>query len=134
MSEDQSQKQDPIELSSHAESYSEDSFWEKIKGYAQKIGSAGLYYALVLYYMATDDKVPLPQKAIIMGALGYLILPIDVIPDTLLGVGFTDDIGVMLTALRAVRDNISLEHLEAAEQKLREWFPNAELPSADFLK
>ena len=121
------------ELSAHQSSYSEEGFWDKLKAFAQKIGSTGLFYALVLYYMTLDEKVPLPQKAIIMGALGYLILPIDVIPDAILGVGFTDDIGVMLTALKAVRDNISIEHLESAEAKLKEWFPNADVPSADFL-
>lgn len=124
---------DPKELSGHSESYSEDSFWDKVKAFAQKIGSTGLYYALVLYYMTRDDKVPLPQKAIIMGALGYLILPIDVIPDAILGIGFSDDIGVMFTALKAVKDNITLEHLELAEAKLKEWFPQAEIPNSDFL-
>lgn len=133
MSQESKTPKRPEELSSHQASYSEESFWDKVKGFAQKIGSTGLFYALVLYYMTLDDKVPLPQKAIIMGALGYLILPIDVIPDALLGVGFTDDIGVMLTALKAVRDNITSEHLKSAEAKLKEWFPGADVPSADFL-
>ena len=124
---------DPKIIPSHADSYSEDGFWKKVRAFALKIGSTGLYYALVLYYMTLDEKVPLPQKAIIVGALGYLILPIDVIPDAIIGVGFTDDIGVMFTALKAVKDNVTLEHLEQAEAKLREWFPNAEVPSADFL-
>lgn len=126
-------RKEPQAIPAHGDSYSEEGFWEKVKGFAQKIGSTGLYYALVLYYMTLDDKVPLPQKAIIMGALGYLILPFDVIPDALLGVGYTDDIGVMFTALKAVRDNVSLEHLEAAEGKLKEWFPTAKVPSPDFL-
>ena len=134
MSKDKTTHEHTGSLPSHQESYSEEGFWDKVKTFAQKLGSTGLYYALVLYYMTLDDKVPLQQKAIIMGALGYLILPLDVIPDAFLGVGFSDDIGVMLTALRAVKDNITVEHLESAERKLKEWFPSVNTPNADFLK
>jgi uncharacterized membrane protein YkvA (DUF1232 family) len=34
-------------------------------------------------------------KTVIIGALGYLICPIDAIPDIIPGVGFTDDLAVM---------------------------------------
>ena len=126
--------QDPIAITpKHNEAYSDEGFWSKVKGYAKKIGSTGLYYALVLYYMSVDENVPFSQKAIVVGALGYLILPIDVIPDALFGIGFSDDIGVMLTALRAVKDSITLDHLKLAEEKLKGWFPDVDVPSADFL-
>lgn len=39
-----------------------------------------------------NEKLPVPLKAIVMGAIGYIILPLDLIPDTLLGIGFIDDI------------------------------------------
>ena len=126
--------QDPQEVSSeHASAYSEESFWDKVKKYAQKIGSTGLYYALVLYYMSRDEQVPFAQKAIIIGALGYLIFPIDVIPDALIGIGYGDDIAVMWRALQAVKDSVTEAHLKQAGETLKEWFPSVELPSSDFL-
>ena len=38
---------------------------------------------------------PLWAKTVIIGALGYLICPIDAIPDIIPGVGFTDDLVIM---------------------------------------
>lgn len=123
------------ELSSgHADSYSDTGFWDKVGRFAQSIGSTGLYYALVLYYTLKDDAVPFAHKAVIMGALGYLILPLDAIPDALLGVGFTDDAGVMLAALRAVSGSVTPEHLSLAEEKLKTWFPHAKPAFKDVLK
>jgi len=117
----------------HAASYSEAGFWDKIKSFAQKIGSTGLYYALLLYYMAQDPLVPAADKALIVAALGYLIFPIDIIPDFLLGVGYSDDISVMVMALKKLKSSIRDEHRAQATQKLREWFPRAEPADLSFL-
>ena len=120
--------------SRHANSYSDKGFWDKVGRFAQSIGSTGLYYALVLYYALKDDSVPFAHKALIMGALGYLILPLDAIPDALLGVGFTDDAGVMLAALRAISGSVTPEHLRLAEEQLKTWFPHAKPAFKDVLK
>lgn len=39
-----------------------------------------------------NPKLPVPLKALVIGAIGYIILPLDLIPDTFIGIGFIDDI------------------------------------------
>lgn len=68
------------------------------------------------YYCAIDPETPSSSKGILLAALAYFVLPIDIIPDFLLGLGFTDDIAVLWAAFGAVRHNIKPEHyLRAAE-------------------
>jgi uncharacterized membrane protein YkvA (DUF1232 family) len=102
--------------------YSDSRFWEKVKGYAKVAGKGVLEPALKMYYAAMDSDTPAWAKRTILGALGYFILPLDVIPDLLPGVGFTDDIGVLIAAAAAVAAHIKAEHLEQAKATLRQWF------------
>ncbi|NBV85108.1 MAG: DUF1232 domain-containing protein [Verrucomicrobia bacterium] len=57
----------------------------------------------------------------IVGTLGYFICPLDVIPDTIPGIGFTDDAGLIVAALGTVAVHIKPEHREAAKAKADEW-------------
>ena len=50
--------------------FKEDSFWDKIKDYAVKIGLKGIYFALILYYVLQKESIPLKDKTLIIGALG----------------------------------------------------------------
>src|SRR5690606_37589693 len=68
-------------MSKFDEQYSERGFWEKVKRFAKAMGVGVLKPALQLYYSAQDPDTPASAKAIIYGALGYLITPIDAIPD-----------------------------------------------------
>ena len=101
--------------------FSTSELWNKIKNVAQKAGIKVVYAVLLLYYVATDENVSLSDKAKIYGALGYFILPIDLIPDIVPG-GYADDMSALLWALRAVWDNITPEIERKAKTKLREWF------------
>lgn len=101
--------------------FSTSELWNKIKNVAQKAGIKVVYAVLLLYYVATDENVSLSDKAKIYGALGYFILPIDLIPDIVPG-GYVDDMSALLWALRAVWDNITPEIERKAKTKLREWF------------
>lgn len=102
--------------------YSDSGFWEKAKGYAKVAGRAALEPALKMYYSATDKDTPLWAKTAIYGALGYFISPIDAIPDMLPVVGYTDDIAVLLAAAATVAVYIKEEHVQKAQQTLRQWF------------
>ena len=64
--------------------------------------------------------MPLKTKMVIYGALGYFISPIDVIPDFIPVVGFTDDIGVLAAAVAA--SYIDAEAKAKADAKLAGWF------------
>ena len=67
-------------------------------------------------------SVPMRAKAGIMAALGYFILPTDLIPDLVVAFGFSDDIAVMLYVLSQVADHITPEVKDKATKKLNEWF------------
>ncbi|MEX6507353.1 YkvA family protein [Jiella sp. M17.18] len=70
------------------------------------------------YYCAIDPETPAASRAILFAALAYFVLPTDIIPDFIVGLGFTDDIAVLLTAFRAVRQNIRPDHYEHARETL----------------
>lgn len=102
--------------------YSNSSFWDKVKKIAKNAGLKVICYALTLYYVLQKDNVPVADKGIIIGALGYFILPIDLIPDFIAGLGYTDDIGAMLIAIKKSMDYVDEEVKCKVYLKLNEWF------------
>lgn len=118
--------QEIVEQMKKAEkNYSEDKFWNKLKKYGKKAGSSVVYTVLLLYYTLQKPEVPAKTKAIIIGALGYFILPFDLIPDVAVGLGFTDDLGALGIALIQVAMYIDADIKAKAKIKLEEWFGSA---------
>lgn len=70
------------------------------------------------YYCAFDRATPVRAKGILVGALAYFILPVDAVPDLLLGLGFTDDLAVLLAAFNVVRVHVREEHRLRARETL----------------
>src|SRR5690349_4258921 len=70
------------------------------------------------YYTALDKDTPVKARGIIYAALGYFVLPTDVIPDWIFGLGFTDDAAVLMAALTAVRTHMTPAHRSAARKAL----------------
>lgn len=73
---------------------------------------------VAMWYCAMDASTPSKVKASIIGALAYLVLPTDVIPDIFAGLGFTDDITVLTAVLALVTTHIKPEHRERAKDTL----------------
>lgn len=111
----------PEDLPSYQRHYSEAGFWKKARRLVGKIGAKGLYMALQLYYALQSPNLTKSQRAIVIGALGYLILPVDLIPDFILGLGFTDDIGALAAALLSLGVAIDDGVRSKAKSKLQEW-------------
>src|SRR5438093_2014813 len=82
--------------------YSDRSFWTTVKHSARAIGDSTLTTAFTLYNTFNDDRTPTWAKTVIGGAIAYLILPTDLIPDYLPVVGFTDDAGALAAAAATV--------------------------------
>lgn len=83
-------------------------FWEKAR---RNLGRVPFTEdAVAAFYCATDSATPLPIRATLFGALAYFVLPFDVIPDLLLGLGFTDDAAIMVAAFTAARMHITEAH------------------------
>ena len=112
---------------SYANKFSQSEFAEKIARIAKRAGAKLVYAALILYYTLQTDKVSKADKAIIIGALGYMISPLDVIPDAIPIAGLTDDLAVLLYVLKKVWTGIDPEIVEQAKSKLSRWFDEEEI-------
>jgi uncharacterized membrane protein YkvA (DUF1232 family) len=93
-------------------------FWSTFRKAARQIPFAEDLVAA--YYCALDPTTPARVRATLLGALAYFILPFDIIPDFIAGLGFTDDATVLLAAIGMVRAHITSVHREAARRALGE--------------
>lgn len=100
---------------------------EKISRIAKRAGAKLVYAALLLFYTLQSDQIPLKDKAIIIGALGYLISPLDVVPDAIPIAGLGDDLAVLIFVLQKVWGDVSEDVKEKAQNKLRDWFDEDEI-------
>ena len=91
---------------SYANKFSQTDFVDKIARIAKRAGSKLVYAALILYYTLQSDKISKTNKAMIIGALGYMISPLDVVPDAIPIAGLTDDLAVLLFVLKKVWTDI----------------------------
>ena len=107
--------------------FSQKEFSEKLARIAKRAGAKLVYAALILYYTLQSDKVSKSDKAIIIGALGYMISPLDVIPDAIPIAGLTDDFAVLLYVLKKVWMGIDPEIVEKAKKRLSKWFDEDEI-------
>ncbi|TYR80630.1 DUF1232 domain-containing protein [Priestia megaterium] len=112
--------------------FSDEKLWDKLKKFGRKAGASVVYTVLLLYYTLQKPEVPPKAKAVIIGALGYFILPIDLIPDLAAGIGYTDDFGALGLALVQVAMYIDDEIKQKAKTKLQNWFKdNVDLSTID---
>ena len=108
----------------YSKHFSEDSFFGKIKEYGKAAGAKVVFAALLLFYAMKSDKMPMTEKALVVAALGYFILPIDLIPDFIPIVGYADDLTALYVALKKVTSYIDNEIISQARNKLTGWFGN----------
>lgn len=106
----------------YSKKYSESSFWSKVKKYAKTAGKEVIEKALILYFCLKDPDTPSWAKSVIVGTLGYFILPTDSIPDLTPLIGFSDDLGALAAALGIVGFHIKKVHREMAKKKMEDWF------------
>lgn len=118
---------------SYSNKFTTSGFIEKISRIAKRAGAKLVYAALILYYTLQSDKISVKDKAIIVGALGYLIGPLDVIPDAIPIAGLGDDLAVLVYVLNKVWGNVSDEIKEKAKAKLGKWFDEDEIKEIDTL-
>jgi len=70
------------------------------------------------YYATLDPDTPRKAKAVLLAALAYFVLPVDMLPDMLAGLGFTDDATVLASALGIAGSHIKERHRRAARRLL----------------
>lgn len=92
-------------------------FWPKLKANLARLPFAE--DLLAARYAAFDATTPLKVKGTLLAALAYFILPFDAVPDFILGLGFTDDLAVLVTAITLVKNHITPEHRRMARETLQ---------------
>lgn len=102
--------------------FSEQGFWDSVTRGFKSAGATVLRPALELYYAMESSETPMWAKSIAIGALGYLILPIDAVPDFIPGVGFGDDVVTMMAAITSIGRYVTPEVKQRAEKTANETF------------
>lgn len=93
-------------------------FWPKVR---RTIGRVPfLDEAIAAYYCATDSKTPRHVQMMLLGALAYFVIPTDMIPDFIAGLGFTDDATILAAVIGTVRSHITSDHRARARATLDE--------------
>lgn len=107
----------PAPQDDFSKAYSESSLWDKITRYAKVAGEGVTLKVLELYGALMSPNTPTWAKTAIVPPLGYFILPMDAIPDIVIGAGYFDDLGVLTAAVAAVAASITPEIKKSAKER-----------------
>lgn len=121
----------PKNIQKYGFAYTAGKFWAKMKKNGKKAGAKAVYLALLLYYALNNPNISRKDRNLIIGALGYFILPIDLFPDFIPG-GYTDDIAALVFAAVKVANGITPEIKERAKLKVYEIFGETGDESLDY--
>lgn len=108
----------------HIPDFSESKFWKKLSKFGASLGQKTVYSALLLYFAYRRNETPYWAKNIVLGTLGYLISPIDFIPDLSPIIGFTDDVSLLAFGLVTISCFVNLDVRRQAKEQLARWFSN----------
>jgi uncharacterized membrane protein YkvA (DUF1232 family) len=97
-------------------------FWAKLKRVAGMIPFAEDLVAA--YYCALDPTTPLRVRGMLLAAIAYFILPADLIPDIIAGLGFADDAALLTAVVGLVATHITPTHRAAAARALDKELPD----------
>lgn len=91
-------------------------FWQKVKRTLGRVPFVD--QAIAAYYAAVDPSTPRAVRLVLMAALAYFITPVDVVPDIIAVLGFSDDAAVLFMAMNALGPHIKPAHLQRAQAYL----------------
>lgn len=110
----------PKDVEKYQVNYSENKLLRKLSSAAKWAGAKVVYAVLLLYYVLRSPNISAADKSKIYGALGYFILPTDLVLDIIPMMGYTDDMAALLWALHTVINNLTPEIKQQAKDKLAE--------------
>ncbi|WP_162063819.1 YkvA family protein [Vibrio taketomensis] len=102
---------------SQAPAPDEKTFWHKMKTSAKRAGEELAVMGIKSWLAVADSNTSVRHKAVLGGALAYFVLPTDMVPDVMAGVGFTDDMAALTLAANSVGNAITDEHEQQARDK-----------------
>ena len=103
----------------HSKHYSDKNLIDKVIEYGGEMGTELVYKVLLLFYLLQSETTPLAIKGAIIGCLGYVILPTDLIPDFLGPIGWTDDAAAVGGTITLAQAFISPKIEQKAKKKMR---------------
>ena len=105
--------------------------WDKLKTYALKAGRVATKPILTFYYVMQDSETTTLEKALIYGAIAYVVIPADFLPRKVLGLlGILDDAAVIAYVYKKISNKITAEITNLVENTLDHWF-GAEVIAVD---
>jgi len=104
------------QLSPVQSAFIERDFWSKLGRLAARLPFSG--DLLTAYYTATDPGTPSRVRVTLLAALAYFVMPADLIPDFIVGLGYTDDAAVLAAAVRTLSGHIRPQHRTLAGETL----------------
>ncbi len=102
-------------------------FWPTVKKALRTIPF--MDEVVAAYFAMLDPQTSARARLILIGALAYFVLPFDLVPDFIFGVGFLDDASILAAAIASVRSAITDDHREAARQTLTDGSKDAQSES-----
>lgn len=106
-----------LKVDKYLKYYNESAFRKKLFKLSGKLSNQLLTYLIVLYDLIKDKNIPNKTRLIFIAALGYFILPTDLVADFLPVIGFTDDLAFLTYAVTTASAYITPEMIEKAKEK-----------------
>ena len=112
----------PSNIEKYGRYFNASGMWDKIRKVAAKAGLKVIYYVIVLYYALDSGSLSPNDKRLVLGALGYFLLPVDLLPDAVPFLGFADDYAALALVIYKVINSITPDVKARAEAKLHDLF------------
>ena len=105
--------------------------WDKLKTYALQAGRVATKPILTFYYVMHQTETTTLEKALIYGAIAYIVIPSDLLPRRTLSIlGILDDAAVVAYVYKKISNKITAEITNLVENTLDHWF-GAEVIAVD---
>ena len=95
------------------------------------MGQQTVYAFLLMWHSFRRRDTPIWAKRIIVGTIGYLIAPMDAIPDLSPLIGYTDDLEVLSFGLVAISSYINDEVRFKARRRVKKLFGELDFASLE---
>ena len=97
--------------------------WDKLKTYALQAGRVATKPILTFYYVMHQTETTTLEKALIYGAIAYIVIPSDLLPRRALSIlGILDDAAVIAYVYKKISGKITIEITNKVEDTLDRWF------------
>jgi len=91
-------------------------FWKTVRKAAGRMPF--MEDVVAAYFCALDSRTPARVRGTLLAALAYFVLPTDLIPDFIAGLGFSDDATVLMAVMAMLGSHVGEDHREAARKAL----------------